>query len=86
MRSPENTTSHLPCQLPSTFNTPAYNRLEKALKFETEVNATQCRLTGDGTLCVNPKCHYREYSVGFAFEGALIFLCVRPWRPRAAGA
>ena len=41
----------------------------------TELNNTQCRLTGDGTLCVNPKCHYREYSVGFAFEGALIFLC-----------
>ena len=88
MRSPENTTSHPPCQLPNTFNAPAYNKLElnNTLKknlpdFLTEVNNTQCRPTGDGTLCVNPKCHYREYSVGFAFEGALIFLCAPgvPW-------
>ena len=74
MRSPENTTSHLPCQLPSTFNAPAYNELE-AFDFEKELHDTQCSLTRDGTLCVKTDCHYREYSVGFAFEGALIFLC-----------
>ena len=74
LRSPENTTSHLPCQLPSSFNANVYDQLEVSFEFEEK----PCSLTRDGTLCVKTDCHYREYSVGFAFEGALIFLCVRP--------
>ena len=39
-----------------------------------EFTPRNCSLNSDGTLCINPDCHYREYAVGFAFEGALIFL------------
>ena len=36
--------------------------------------AQKCTLSMDGVQCVNTDCHFREYSVSFAFEAALIFL------------
>jgi hypothetical protein len=47
---------------------------ENSLKACAVFEAQQCQLSMDGVQCVNTDCHFREYSISFAFEAALIFL------------
>ncbi len=79
LRSPERTLDHEPCALPGSFNAEAYRNgtMSRAGGFSDFVEQ-ECSLSVDGTLCIKRDCRYREYSRGFAFEGALVFLCAPP--------